>query len=473
MLEQHGELDRPVRTVEFDSRAVQAESLFVAVPGTQVDGHDYLEKAIEQGATALLVERMPRDRRPELTYVRVARTQQELGRMMANFYDNPAEELVMVGVTGTNGKTTVATLLHQLFTRLGVKTGLVSTIRHKIGEEDFPSTHTTPDPKQLHSLFRQMVEKGCEICCMEVSSHALHQGRTVGIPFKAGLFTNLSHDHLDYHGTFKAYLQAKKLLFDGLGKKSVALTNLDDRNGRVMVQNTAAAVKTYSLRSMADYRARLLENTFEGLLLEIDGEQTWFRLRGSFNASNLLLAYATAVELGYEKEEVLRALSTVEGAEGRFQVLRRAVEQKTGIVDYAHTPDALKNVLQTIRDVSQGQNRVITVVGCGGNRDRAKRPEMARIATELSDKVIFTSDNPRDEDPEAILDEMMAGVPPGVQPLVLRITARREAIRTAVALSQPGDVILVAGKGHETYQEIKGTRHPFDDREILNEAMNT
>lgn len=473
MLEQHGQLDREISSVEFDSRAVQADSLFVAVGGTRVDGHDYLPAAEERGASALLVERMPAERKDGLTYLRVENSQAVLGRAIANFYDNPAEELVVVGVTGTNGKTTVATLLHQLFTQMGVKAGLVSTIRYQIGEEELPSTHTTPDPKQLHQLFRQMVEAGCEVCFMEVSSHALTQHRTAGIPFKAGLFTNLTHDHLDYHGTFKAYLQAKKLLFDGLGKRSVAIVNLDDRNGKVMVQNTQAKVATYSLRSMADYRARILENTFDGLLLEIDGEQVWFRLRGSFNAYNLLVAYATAVELGYEDKEVLQALSTVSGAEGRFQIVGSPGEQKTGIVDYAHTPDALKNVLQTVRDVSQGQNRVITVVGCGGNRDRAKRPEMARIATELSEKVILTSDNPRDEDPEAILDEMMTGVTPESQARVLRITARREAIRTAVALSQPGDVILVAGKGHETYQEIKGTRHPFDDREILREAMNT
>lgn len=473
MLEQHGQLDREISSVEFDSRAVQADSLFVAVGGTRVDGHDYLPAAEERGASALLVERMPAERKDGLTYLRVENSQAVLGRAIANFYDNPAEELVVVGVTGTNGKTTVATLLHQLFTQMGVKAGLVSTIRYQIGEEELPSTHTTPDPKQLHQLFRQMVEAGCEVCFMEVSSHALTQHRTAGIPFKAGLFTNLTHDHLDYHGTFKAYLQAKKLLFDGLGKRSVAIVNLDDRNGKVIVQNTQAKVATYSLRSMADYRARILENTFDGLLLEIDGEQVWFRLRGSFNAYNLLVAYATAVELGYEDKEVLQALSTVSGAEGRFQIVDSPGEQKTGIVDYAHTPDALKNVLQTVRDVSQGQNRVITVVGCGGNRDRAKRPEMARIATELSEKVILTSDNPRDEDPEAILDEMMTGVTPESQARVLRITARREAIRTAVALSQPGDVILVAGKGHETYQEIKGTRHPFDDREILREAMNT
>ncbi len=473
MLEQHGQLDREISSVEFDSRAVQADSLFVAVGGTRVDGHDYLPAAEERGASALLVERMPAERKDGLTYLRVENSQAVLGRVIANFYDNPAEELVVVGVTGTNGKTTVATLLHQLFTQMGVKAGLVSTIRYQIGEEELLSTHTTPDPKQLHQLFRQMVEAGCEVCFMEVSSHALTQHRTAGIPFKAGLFTNLTHDHLDYHGTFKAYLQAKKLLFDGLGKRSVAIVNIDDRNGKVMVQNTQAKVATYSLRSMADYRARILENTFDGLLLEIDGEQVWFRLRGSFNASNLLVAYATAVELGYEDKEVLQALSTVSGAEGRFQIVGSPGEQKTGIVDYAHTPDALKNVLQTVRDVSQGQNRVITVVGCGGNRDRAKRPEMARIATELSEKVILTSDNPRDEDPEAILDEMMTGVTPESQARVLRITARREAIRTAVALSQPGDVILVAGKGHETYQEIKGTRHPFDDREILREAMNT
>ncbi len=468
-----GEAERAVSSVEFDSREVQPDSLFAAVSGTQVDGHQFIAKALDVGATTVLCERLPASLDPAVTYVQVENSQRELSRLMANFYGNPAEELVMLGVTGTNGKTTVATLLHQLFTQLGIKAGLVSTIRYLVGEEELPATHTTPDPKQLHRLFRQMVDAGCEVCCMEVSSHALAQYRTAGIPFQVGLFTNLSHDHLDYHGSFKAYLQAKKRLFDGLGPKAKAIVNIDDRNGRVMVQNTQAEVKTYSLRSMADYRAKLLENTFEGLRLAVDEEQVWFRMRGSFNAYNLLLTYAAAVELGQDRKAVLQALSLLEGATGRFQVIHSATAQKTAIVDYAHTPDALENVLQTIRDVNRGQGRVLTVVGCGGNRDRAKRPEMGRIATELSDQVLFTSDNPRDEDPEAILDEIQVGVPTEAQRKVLRITARREAIRTAVALAQPGDVILVAGKGHETYQAIKGVKHPFDDREILREAMDT
>ena len=466
-----GDTERDIATVEFDSRAVVPGSLFVAVRGTQVDGHQFIDQAMAKGAIAILAEDLPEPRDPGLSWVQVADSQAALGPIMGNYFGNPARELVMLGVTGTNGKTTIATLLHQLFTQLGIKAGLVSTIRNLVGESEYPATHTTPDPKQLHRMFRQMVDEGCEICCMEVSSHALAQHRTAGIPFQVAMFTNLSHDHLDYHGSFKAYLQAKKLLFDGLGKTAVALTNLDDRNGRVMVQNSAATVRTYALKTMADYRARLLENTFEGLLLEIEGEQVWFRLRGSFNAYNLLAVYGAAVELGYEERRVLQVLSLLEGAEGRFEVIRHPHTQQTAIVDYAHTPDALENVLQTIHDINRGESRVITVVGCGGNRDRAKRPEMGRIAAQQSGQAIFTADNPRDEDPEAILEEMIAGVPAENQAKVLRISARREAIRTAVQLAQPGDVILVAGKGHETYQEIKGVKHPFDDRAVIKEAM--
>ncbi len=471
--ERIGQQAREISSVEFDSRAVKGDSLFVAVPGTQVDGHRFIPQALAQGAAVVMCERLPEERDEKVTYLKVESSQKALGLALANFYDRPAEELVMVGITGTNGKTTVATLLHQLFTQLGVKAGLVSTVKNLIGQTVKPSTHTTPDPKQLQELFRAMVDEGCEVCCMEVSSHALAQDRTTGIPFKAAGFTNLSHDHLDYHGSFKAYRDAKKMLFDHLGKKAVAVVNLDDRNGKFMTQNSPARVKSYGLKSMADYTARIIENTFEGLLLEIEGAQVWFRLRGSFNAYNLLLAYGIAVELGYESEEVLQALSLLEGAEGRFQVMKADAAGKTGIVDYAHTPDALENVLATIQDVNQGEGKIITVVGCGGNRDRAKRPEMARIAVERSDKAIFTSDNPRQEDPEFILDEMMTGVSAERLHQVLRITARREAIRTAVALAQPGDIVLIAGKGHETYQEIAGIKHPFDDREILSEAMNT
>jgi UDP-N-acetylmuramoyl-L-alanyl-D-glutamate--2,6-diaminopimelate ligase len=467
----HGDPERDIATVEFDSRAVVPGSLFVAVRGTQVDGHQFIAKAIALGAIAIVAEKVPSPVDSTLTWVEVEDSQAVLGLLMANYYGNPARELVMLGVTGTNGKTTIATLLHQLFTRLGIKAGLVSTIRNLIGEVESPATHTTPDPKQLHRLFREMVDQGCEVCCMEVSSHALAQHRTAGIPFQVGIFTNLTHDHLDYHGTFKAYLQAKKQLFDQLGTPSVALINLDDRNGRVMVQNTAAQVKTYSLQHLADFRARLLENTFEGLLLDLEGEQVWFRLRGSFNASNLLAVYGAAVSLGHEPRPVLQALSLLEGAEGRFQVIRHPHTQQTAIVDYAHTPDALKNVLETIHDINRGDSRVITVVGCGGNRDRAKRPEMGRLAAQQSDQAIFTSDNPRDEVPEAILDDMIAGVPAEFKAQVLCISNRREAIRTAVQLAQPGDVIVVAGKGHETYQEIKGVKYPFDDREVIREAM--
>jgi len=468
-----GDTQVEITGIEFDSRQVGEGSLFVAVKGTQVDGHRFIEKAVAQGALAILCETLPAEIAPGIAYIKVSNSQQMLGRVLSAFHGHPAQEMIMIGVTGTNGKTTCATLLHQLLTQMGVKAGLVSTIRYQIGKQEFPSTHTTPDPKQLHILFRKMVDEGCEVCCMEVSSHALAQFRTEGIPFRVAIFTNLTHDHLDYHGTFKDYRDAKKLLFDGLGKSATALINIDDKNGRVMVQNTAAQVHTYALQRMADYKARILENTLEGLLLDMREEQVWFRLRGSFNAYNLLAVYGAAVSVGHESEEVLQALSLLEGAEGRFQLLRDQKNQKTAIVDYAHTPDALKNVLDTIHDINKGESRVLTVVGCGGNRDRAKRPEMGRIAAQRSDQTVFTADNPRDEVPEAIIDEMMVGVPAEWQRKVLRITDRREAIRTAVALAHPGDVILVAGKGHETYQEIKGIKYPFDDREILKEMMDT
>jgi UDP-N-acetylmuramoyl-L-alanyl-D-glutamate--2,6-diaminopimelate ligase len=465
-----GSWEASVSGFDFDSRKIKQGDLFVAVKGTAVDGHKFIEKGINKGATSILLEEAPEVLAEGVNWLICENSREVLSALAANFYGRPAEKLKIVGVTGTNGKTTSATLLHRVFAELGHPAGLISTIQYMVGEEVFPSSHTTPDPKQLHTLFAQMVEKGCEYCFMEVSSHALSQGRVSGIPFKVALFTNITHDHLDYHGSFKAYIEAKKRLFDELEKDAVAIVNVDDRNGQVMVQNTRAKAKSYALKRMADYKGKLLENTFEGIRMEIDGEEAWFRMRGSFNAYNLLMIYAAGIELGIEQEELLKAMSLIEGVEGRFQVIR-SKDQKTAIVDYAHTPDALKNVLDTILDVDQGQHKVFTVVGCGGNRDKEKRPIMGKIAAEASAQVILTSDNPRDEEPETIIDEMYAGIPDRHLRKVLRNKDRREAIRTACMLAQPGDIILVAGKGHETYQEIKGVKHPFDDRKVLIEAL--
>ncbi|MEL6134695.1 MAG: UDP-N-acetylmuramoyl-L-alanyl-D-glutamate--2,6-diaminopimelate ligase, partial [Bacteroidota bacterium] len=452
-----------------DSRKIGTQHAFVALKGTSVDGHQFIEKAITQGATTILAEDIPNQWVEGVTYVQLTEGRKALSLILGNFYGHPASKLKVVGVTGTNGKTTTATLMHDLFQSLGYMSGLISTIRYKVGDEILPSSHTTPDPKQLQQLFAQMVEVGCEYCFMEVSSHALVQERVAGIDFSLAMFTNITHDHLDYHGTFKAYIEAKKMLFNGLKKEAVALVNIDDKNGRVMVQNTAATIKTYALKRMADYRAKLLENTFEGLNMEVDGQEVWFRMRGSFNAYNLLMVYGGARELGLEKEEVLAGLSALEGAEGRFEVIRSS-DQKTAVVDYAHTPDALKNVLQTILDVDKGSHQVLTVVGCGGDRDRNKRPVMGQIAANLSARVILTSDNPRSEDPQEIIEEIHRGIAAELLHKVLKITDRREAIKAACAMARPGDIILVAGKGHETYQEIKGVKHPFDDRLVVKNA---
>ena len=466
-----GDLDREINDFHFDSRQVKHGDLFVAVKGTQVDGHAFIDMAIAKGASTVVCEQFPSDRKQDITWLLVENSQRELARIAANFYGNPAQKLTMVGVTGTNGKSTSVTLLFNLFNALGLKSGLISTIEYRIGKDVLPATHTTPDAKQLHQLFARMWEEGCEYCFMEVSSHSLVQHRVTGIPFRLAMFTNITHDHLDFHGSFDEYIRAKKIFFDDLNPDSIALINADSRHSRIMVQNTAAKVKTFALKRMADYRAKLIENTFEGLLLEIDQHEVWFRMRGSFNAYNLIMVYAAAVELEEEGPEVLKRLSAIEGVAGRFQVFRDGKRDITGIVDYAHTPDALENVLKTIKDINQTRGRIITVVGCGGNRDRAKRPKMARIAVNYSDQVIFTSDNPRDEDPHEILVEMYAGVDIPLRKKVLQIENRREAIRTASQLAQKADIILVAGKGHETYQEIKGERFPFDDREVLQESF--
>lgn len=465
ILEINGNTSVEISDFQFDSRAIVPGSLFVAVRGTQTDGHKFIDKVVPSGAVAVVCEEFPDEMPESVTWVKVKSSAVALAYISANFYGNPAEELKVVGVTGTNGKTTTATLLHKLFNAMGQKSGLLSTVAIKVGEETLPASHTTPDPKQLHANFRRMVDAGCRYCFMEVSSHALVQDRVRGVQFAGAIFTNITHDHLDYHGTFQAYIQAKQLLFDHLSPQAWALTNQDDRNGGIMVQNTKATRYSYGIKRMADFKAKVLENTFEGLLLDIAGQEVWFRLIGSFNAYNLLAVYAAASLLGYDDADILLELSRIEGVSGRFQTLR--AHGITAIVDYAHTPDALKNVLDTIRDIRNDDGKVITVVGCGGNRDKAKRPVMAKIAAELSDQVVLTSDNPRNEEPGAILDEMETGLGPVLKRKALRIENRREAIAVACRLAQPKDIILVAGKGHETYQEIQGVKHPFDDREEL------
>lgn len=466
-----GTIEKEIVDFTFDSREVEEGSLFIAISGTQADGHKFIDKAIASGATAIMCEQLPAQQVETVTYLLVDNSRRELAGVSAAFFGHPARKIQMVGITGTNGKSTSVTLLYQMFTDLGYQVGLLSTIRNLIGTEEVPATHTTPDPKSLHQLLAEMVKAGCEYCFMEVSSHALVQHRVTSLAFRVAAFTNITHDHLDYHGNFREYILAKKILFDQLSANATALVNADDKNGKVMLQNTAATKKRFGLRHMAEYRARLIENTFEGLQLELDNEEVWCRLVGSFNAYNLLMVYAIARELGLEKEEVLPALSNLAGAEGRFQVLRDPELELTAIVDYAHTPDALKNVLETIQDINQGRGNVITVVGAGGDRDRTKRPIMAQIAASISQKVILTSDNPRTESPETILDEMMAGVSADKKRRVLRIENRREAIRTAVQLAQANDIILIAGKGHETYQEIRGVKHSFDDRKEIIKAF--
>jgi UDP-N-acetylmuramoyl-L-alanyl-D-glutamate--2,6-diaminopimelate ligase len=466
----HGDPMIPVASLHFDSREVKPGGVFFAVRGTTSDGHLFIQKAIENGASALVCEQLPPTVPPGISAIVAEDSAAALGSMASAFFGDPSSKLALVGVTGTNGKTTTATLLHGLFTALGRKAGLISTIKNRIQQADVPTTHTTPDPVTINRLLREMADADCTYCFMEVSSHAVDQKRIAGLAFRGGIFTNLTHDHLDYHKTFDAYLNAKKAFFDNLPGSAFALVNKDDRNGKVMLQNTAAVKYTYSLQAMADFRCRIIENQFQGLQLSIEEEDVWFRLTGRFNAYNLLATYAAARLLGEEKTRVLTALSALEPVEGRFNCMISPTGV-TAIVDYAHTPDALKNVLETIRDIRTGKSALITVAGAGGNRDAAKRPVMARIACELSDRVILTSDNPRFEEPEAILEEMKKGVDKSSLNKVLVIVNRKEAIRTAVALARPGDMILVAGKGHETYQEIKGVKYPFDDKEVLKEAF--
>ena len=465
-----GDMDQKVNKLAFDSRKVDEKDVFVAIAGTQVDGHAFIPTAIEKGASVIVCEQLPEDIQEGITYVTVAHSTKALGIMAANYYENPSEKLKIVAVTGTNGKTTTATLLYQLYIEMGYQVGLISTVENRISDQVVPATHTTPDALSLQELLKKMVAAGCTHCFMEASSHAIVQERLAGLKLMGAVFTNISHDHLDYHGTFDEYIKAKKLLFDRLPKDAFALTNADDKRGMVMLQNTQATKQSFGLRFPADFKAKILTNSIEGLELEIQGKQVWFRMIGEFNAYNILAVFGVAVLLGEEEEEVLMQLSKVPGAQGRFDKI--TIAGVTAIVDYAHTPDALENVLKTIQGVRTGGEQVITVVGCGGNRDKTKRPVMAKIATNLSDKVILTSDNPRDEEPMAILREMEAGVNPVDFKKTIIIEDRREAIKTACVMSNPGDIILVAGKGHETYQEIKGVKHPFDDRAIVKDLLN-
>ncbi len=465
-----GDGERPVGGLTYDSRAVKPGDCFFAVRGTQADGHAFIPAAVAAGAAAVVCEQLPADPAPGVTYVAVPDSAGAMADLAAAFYDYPSRELKLVGITGTNGKTTTATLLYDLVRALGYKAGLISTVVYRIEGREVEATHTTPDSIRLNALMREMADAGCEFCFMECSSHAIVQERTRGLSFAGGIFSNITHDHLDYHKTFAEYIRAKKRFFDMLPAGSFALTNLDDRNGRVMVQNTAAAVHTYSLRGMADFRCRIVETHLDGMLLRIDGQEVWVGLLGRFNAYNLLAVYGTAVLLGLDRSEVLRVLSTLRPVSGRFEIVR-AANGTTAVVDYAHTPDALENVLRTIEEIRTPQQQLLVVCGCGGDRDRTKRPEMAQIAVQYASTAIFTSDNPRHESPEAILDEMVAGLDPGTR--YLRIADRAEAIRTAVMLSYPGDVILVAGKGHETYQIIGDVKHHFDDREEVRRAFET
>ncbi len=469
--EAKGSLQREITGVCIDSRQAGPGSLFIAVKGTQTDGHAYISKAIEQGTAAVLVcEDIPAAATEDVTFVRVDDTEDCVGKVATRFYGDPTSKLRLVGVTGTNGKTTIATLLYNMFRAFGYKCGLCSTVCNYIDGEEIPADHTTPDPITLNALLARMVEAGCEYAFMECSSHAIHQKRIGGLRFAGGIFTNLTRDHLDYHKTFENYRDAKKAFFDALPKDAFAVTNADDRNGMVMVQNTKAAVRTYSTRTAADYKGRILEESIEGMLLDIDGREVSVRFVGRFNVSNLLAVYGAAKMLGHTPEEVLRVLSTLHPVNGRFEAIR-SPQGFSAIVDYAHTPDALENVLAAINEIVRGKGKVITVCGAGGNRDKGKRPLMAQEAVKQSDRVIITSDNPRFEEPQDIINDMLAGLDDEQMKKVVSIADRREAIRTATMLAQPGDVILVAGKGHEPYQEVKGVKHHFDDHEEIRKAF--
>lgn len=472
ILESIGSMDISVNGVNMDSRLVQEGNLFVAVCGTQTDGHQYIPKAIELGARVVVCQTLPDNRPSDVTFIRVEDTEDAIGKIATMFYGDPTKKLKLVGVTGTNGKTTIATLLYEMFTKFGFKCGLCSTVCNYIGTTPYPADHTTPDPVTLNKLLGEMVSEGCEYAFMECSSHAIHQKRIGGLHFVGALFTNLTRDHLDYHKTFENYRDAKKAFFDNLDKDAFAITNLDDKNGLVMTQNTCATVKTYSLQRLADFHAKILEMTFEGMELEINGTDVHVPLVGKFNVSNLLAIYGAAIMLGREPLETLTVLSSLRSVSGRFEALH-SPKGFTAIVDYAHTPDALVNVLNAIDEVLCHRGEVITVCGAGGNRDKGKRPQMAYEAARLSDKVIITSDNPRFEEPQDIINDMLAGVQADQKERVISIVDRKEAIRTACMMARKGDVILVAGKGHENYQDVKGVKHHFDDKEVLREAFNS
>ena len=465
-----GDTDIEVTGVNIDSRRIEAGHLFVAIPGTQTDGHKFIPKAIELGAVAVLCEYFPNKREPGVTYIAVASTEDCVGEVATRFYGDPSRKLKLVGVTGTNGKTTIATLLYNMFRKFGHKCGLLSTVCNYIEDEAIPADHTTPDPIELNCLLARMVEAGCEYAFMECSSHAIAQKRIGGLRFAGGLFTNLTRDHLDYHKTFENYRNAKKAFFDGLDKDAFAITNADDKNGLFMVQNTKATVKTYSTRTVADFKAKIIECHFEGMYLDINGKEVGVQFIGKFNVSNLLAVYGAAVMLGKQPDDILLILSTLKSVNGRLEPIR-SPEGYTAIVDYAHTPDALENVLNAIREVLDGKGRVITVCGAGGNRDKGKRPLMAREAVKQSDRVIITSDNPRFEEPQDIINDMLAGLDAHQMKKVVSIVDRREAIRTACMMAEKGDVILIAGKGHEDYQEIQGVKHHFDDKEVVREIF--
>lgn len=465
-----GSTDATIDHLAFDSRQVKPNTLFIAIVGEVADGHAYIQQAIDKGATAVVCQELPSELATEVVYVVVEDSNRALAVIAANFYDNPAHKLKLVGVTGTNGKTTIATLLYTMFTNLGYKVGLLSTVNIRIGETIYETSHTTPDSITINAYLNQMTEEGCEFCFMEVSSHGVIQHRTFGLQFAGGIFTNLTHDHLDYHKTFAAYRDAKKMFFDQLKKASFALTNIDDKNGLIMVQNTQAKVCSYALKNMADYKGQILESQFSGMLMKINQQELWVQLIGAFNASNLLAVLGATVELGIPMEEALVQLSKLTSVEGRFQYIVSS-KNVTAIVDYAHTPDALANVIDTINSIRTNNEQLITVVGCGGNRDKTKRPEMGKIASDLSNKVIFTSDNPRFEEPAAILEDIEAGVEPQHKMKTVVVEDRKQAIKLACQQASSGDIILIAGKGHETYQEIKGVRSHFSDLEIVKEFL--
>lgn len=460
-----------IKGINIDSRLVQEGDVFIAVRGTQTDGHQYIAAAEEKGAVAIVCEKTPEKLSPNVAYITFPNVQSIAGKLATAFYGNPSQKLKLVGVTGTNGKTTIATLLYELFRKMGHRCGLLSTVCNYIDSTPYPSTHTTPDAISLNRMLAQMVDAGCEYAFMEVSSHALAQERTGGLEFAGAIFTNLTRDHMDYHETMENYLKAKKSFFDNLPRHAFAITNLDDKNGPVMVQNCRGDIKNYSTRTICDYRARLLETHLDGMLLEFNNREFATLLTGRFNISNLLAIYGAAIELGKDAEEVLRIMSTLKPVSGRFEALH-SPEGFSAIVDYAHTPDAIKNVLSTVNDVLRGRGNIITVVGAGGNRDKGKRPLMAAEAAKASDRVILTSDNPRNEEPQDIINDMLAGLSDEMKRKTISIVDRREAIRTACALAQKGDVVVVAGKGHENYQEIQGVRHHFDDKEVINEIFN-